>query len=136
MSSSGDGGAPRPHRFTAAMRMHGRRIFAAAYAAKVRGRSGPLLVFGRPNASPLTRLGLSVSRRVGGSVERHRVKRLLREAFRTIRPDLPAGYDLLVVVHPHEFLPVESYRDHLRHAAGQIDRRWRQRPPDAPDAAS
>lgn len=131
MSASGEAGAPRPHRFTAAMRMHGRRAFAAAYAAKVRGRSGPLLVFGRPNEGPLTRLGLSVSRRVGSSVERHRVKRLLREAFRTLRPELPVGYDLLVVVHPHEFLPVETYREHLRHAAAQIDRRWRQRPPGA-----
>jgi ribonuclease P protein component len=43
------------------------------------------------------RLGLSVSRKVGGAVVRNRWKRLLREAFRLRRPDLPQGVDLVVV---------------------------------------
>ncbi len=43
------------------------------------------------------RLGLSVSRKVGGAVERNRVKRLLREAFRLEEPALRPGQDLVVV---------------------------------------
>src|SRR5947207_3969890 len=43
------------------------------------------------------RLGLSVSRRVGGAVERSRVKRTLREAFWQEAGRLPAGSDDVVV---------------------------------------
>jgi ribonuclease P protein component len=46
------------------------------------------------------RLGLSVSRRVGGAVERTRVKRLLREAFWAEAERLPAGADYVVVARP------------------------------------
>jgi ribonuclease P protein component len=43
------------------------------------------------------RLGLSVSRRVGGAVERNHVKRLLREAFAEAEPGLAGGQDLVIV---------------------------------------
>jgi ribonuclease P protein component len=46
------------------------------------------------------RLGLSVSRRVGGAVERARVKRVLREAFWAEAERLPAGSDYVVVARP------------------------------------
>jgi ribonuclease P protein component len=46
------------------------------------------------------RLGLSVSRRVGGAVERNRVKRVLREAFWAEAERLPPGSDYVVVARP------------------------------------
>jgi ribonuclease P protein component len=51
------------------------------------------------------RLGLSVGRRVGGAVDRSRVKRVLREAFWEEARRLPAGSDYVVVARP-ESLPL------------------------------
>jgi ribonuclease P protein component len=60
------------------------------------GRDLVLYVFPR-GGSETSRLGLSVSRKIGGAVERNRVKRLLREAFAQESARLPAGTDAVVV---------------------------------------
>src|SRR5690554_6187995 len=94
----------RTLRFPRRMRLSGLRQFRNVYESGAYKHVGPLILYAAPNQLPYLRLGLSVSRRVGTAVTRHRIKRLLREAFRLSQHDLPGGYDIAVRVRPHEAL--------------------------------
>jgi ribonuclease P protein component len=74
---------------------------------RVQGRrvSGALLLLGyvargEPDNSGYTRIGFSVSRRVGGAVARNRVKRRLREVMRRKLARIAPGYDLVITARP------------------------------------
>ena len=53
-----------------------------------------LQIWALPNQLDYSRLGLVVGRRHGNAVQRNRIKRVLREAFRLSRDRLPCGLDL------------------------------------------
>jgi ribonuclease P protein component len=98
--SEGDAPTTRPRRG----RITRSGDFDAVYR---RGRSAAnrhlvLYAFARPDAPPheLPRLGLSVSRKVGGAVVRNRVKRVLREQFAQVAPRLPHATDFVVIARP------------------------------------
>lgn len=95
---------PRAHRLSGVLR------YAAVFDAKVKQSRGPLAVYSLPNGLRHPRLGISISRRVGTAVRRNRIKRLLRESFRSHQRDLPGGYDLVIVVRPHEPLILAEYQ--------------------------
>jgi ribonuclease P protein component len=83
------------------LRIRQGRDFARAKTQGKRVHSGCLIAnwLTLPAGSP-TRLGVITGRRVGGSVERSRARRLLREAFRLHQLDLLHPVDLVLVAQP------------------------------------
>jgi len=57
------------------------------------------LIFLKPNQKALTRLGVTVTKKVGSAVTRNRIKRLVREFFRLNKHILPQGQDMVVIAH-------------------------------------
>jgi ribonuclease P protein component len=92
------------------MRLRESRCFQAVYR---RGRSWAhrhLVVYALPREEPETRFGFVVGKKVGGAVQRNRVRRLLREACRKLVPNVPLGVDVVIVARtaaaeaPHAIL--------------------------------
>ena len=66
---------------------------------KGRSRGNSLLVlYVLPNGRDINRLGIVVSKKVGNSVVRHRLRRLVRESYRLSEESFERGYDLVVIV--------------------------------------
>ena len=80
--------------FPKAVRLLNAREFETVFAARLSASDTWVVVYGIANDMNHPRLGLMVSRRIGGAVVRNRWKRLLREAFRRKQHELPA-FDLV-----------------------------------------
>lgn len=84
----------------ASARVRDGRDFRRIYRHGRRAHGATMVVVGLPRRSEGLRLGVSVSKDHGGAVRRNKIKRLLREAFRLERPDLPGAFDLVLIPRP------------------------------------
>ena len=60
----------------------------------------PSAIGGSPVDQPRVKIGVAAGRTVGTAVYRNRAKRLLREAMRTLIPNIASGYDLILIARP------------------------------------
>ncbi len=73
------------------------RDFQAVYGEKKSYANKELVMYVKRTGEAGRRIGISVSKRVGNSVVRHRVTRLIRECFRLNQEQLTTGLDIIVV---------------------------------------
>jgi ribonuclease P protein component len=111
-------------RFLSHYRIRRAGDFQRAYRRRVSAADSSIIVFGCPNGLPHPRLGLSVSRKVGGAVVRNRWKRLLREAFRLSRRQLPPGIDLIVIPRAGTEPALAPLMESLVRLAGRVARKF------------
>ncbi len=94
-------------RFRPRDRIRKRSEYQAIYDRGQRIPSGSFVLFVMRNGAGHPRLGITVTRRVGGAVKRNRAKRLVREIFRRHRSEL---MDVDIVVNGRAGLPGAEYR--------------------------
>lgn len=97
--------------------------FQRAYGRRCSASDGMLLLFACANGLPYSRIGLSVSRKVGNAVVRNRWKRLIREAFRLSRKHLPTGIDLVVIPRRGATPELDALRESFTRLTARLARK-------------
>jgi ribonuclease P protein component len=113
-------------RFLPHYRLRSNADFQRVYDRRCSASDGLLLIFVVKNGLSHPRLGLSVSRKIGGAVVRNRWKRLLREAFRLSRTELPEGLDIVAIPRPGAEPALRPLRDSLQRLAARASTKLRE----------
>ncbi|MCT4612974.1 MAG: ribonuclease P protein component [Clostridia bacterium] len=68
-----------------------------------------LIIYYKENNENINRLGISVSKKVGNSPIRHRVKRLIKESYRLHEDEIMIGFDIIIIAR--QSMNGLSYKD-------------------------
>lgn len=118
--------------FPRSARIRSRKEFDRVFSAGVRASDAYVTLFAALSDQPCARLGISVSRRLGNAVRRNRAKRLVREAFRTLRHDWPPCTDWVVIPRAGvEGLTLERVTQSLVSLSTRLIRRLERNQPPA-----
>ncbi|MBX3419072.1 MAG: ribonuclease P protein component [Pirellulaceae bacterium] len=103
------------------LRVRSQHDYSVIFLARCSAGDEWLIINGKPRGedSEITRLGLSIGRRFGNSPQRNQWKRIVREAFRLERANLPSGWDLIVRPRDNK-LPTLA---EARHSLNRLTRR-------------
>ena len=106
--------------FPKRLRLRKRWQFSSTQRKGNRYHTSSLIAYFSPNRNRPIRLGITVSRKVGKAYQRNRIKRLIREAFRTSDLRHQNGFNLVVIAKketpPHQ---LSSLREELREIASK-----------------
>lgn len=59
-------------------------------------------------------MGISIGKRHGKSVQRNRIKRLLREAFRAVQDEMQGSYAVVLIPKVSENYALDTFKKHLQ----------------------
>lgn len=118
-------------RFGKSARIQTRCEFMRVLGARRSAGDANLVVYIAPNDLGWNRLGISVSKRIGNSIDRHYVRRRIREAFRTSREVLPTSIDIVCVAQQGARERDHDVRSSLVALVRRASRRMRRRRKDS-----
>ena len=101
--------------------------FDRVFAARCSASNDVMVVYTAPNDRDVTRLGISVGKRVGRAVDRAYARRRIREAFRRNKGEFPQGVDIVCVARPGAKDRKVDVVNALIELTAQSQRRWSER---------
>lgn len=110
-------------RFPKQARITHQRDFELVFRSGTVAADNVLVVHAIRSESDRSRLGISISRRVGNAVVRNRWKRLIREAFRRQQDELPKGLDLIIRPKRGAVPDHDAIRRSVVYLSKKLDRR-------------
>ena len=87
----------REQRYSARDRLKKRNEYRQVQLTGRRIHTPNFLIVVKPNTSDTTRLGITVTTKVGNAVQRNRIKRVVRDVFRRNRQLFPASHDVVFI---------------------------------------
>ena len=94
------------------LRLKKQADFQRLFQSGKRAFSPSLTVLYRPNQKMT--MGISIGKKHGKSVQRNRIKRLLREAFRAVQDEMKGSYSLVLIPKVQDEYSVEIFKKHLQ----------------------
>ncbi|MEX0642922.1 MAG: ribonuclease P protein component [Pirellulales bacterium] len=122
-------------RFSKSMRLLRASEFEHVFATRASAGDGTLVMHGAMSGLGHPRLGLTVSRKVGGAVARNYWKRTLREAFRLVQYELP-NLDLVCIPRGQSAPDLKQLLKSLPALAARIDQQLRRNRASVPKEQS
>jgi len=110
-------------RFPKSVRLVSQLDFDRVFREGIVASDSVLVVHATRGTQPWTRIGLSISKKVGNSPVRNRWKRLIREAFRRQKLDLPLNMDMVVRPKRGAVADYKLVTQSLLKLAMQLDRK-------------
>lgn len=118
-------------RFRKHERLRLRADFARVFEQRCSAADALLVVYVATNGLRWSRLGISVGKRVGNAIKRHYIRRCLREAFRTQKPSIPTGLDIVCIAKAGVLSRAGNIPDSVQRLAGIASRQLSERNADA-----
>lgn len=85
-------------------------LFLKVYQKGKKSYHRHFILYALPNKREENRLGLKVGKKLAKAVSRNRVRRLLKESYRLLEPELSVGYDIVIVAR-QSCLSADTYQE-------------------------
>ena len=91
------------------------RLFRRMYRSAKSEVTPVFVLYIRKNGLEINRLGITTSTKVGGAVQRSRCRRVLREAYRLLEPEMEHGFDMILVARTRTaFVNMNEVKDRMK----------------------